>query len=213
MNKLNITKTKTIFFAVVISAFLVACSTKLSNTEMQKKITETKIQNYIVYSNGITVDKKTGMVWARCSIGQEWDSENSTCTGVAQEYTWKDTFKAVEKLNQQNYLGYNDWKLPHIEDLSRLKYCNTGFGDTKLIPTKRGKEKKVEVLCNVWGDDEKGTLSINERIFPNSKKAYWSSSSNVKDNSKAWLVTFYYGYDTYASKNLKYYIRPIRENN
>lgn len=49
--------------------------------------------------------KKTGLTWKRCAEGQSW--AGSTCSGVAQTYTWSDA----------NALGTGGWRLPNQNEL------------------------------------------------------------------------------------------------
>lgn len=46
-----------------------------------------------------------------------------------------------------------------------------------------------------------------QRIKPN---AYWSSSPNVSDSSRAWVVYFGYGDDNYGNKSYSRYVRCVR---
>ncbi len=177
----------------------------------------TKIGHYTAYTNGTAVDNETGMMWDRCSIGQEWDSDELTCTGEAQRYNWQEAFKEIEKLNANNHLGYSDWQLPHIEDLSNLRYCSTGFKGTETIPTKDGGTKEVEDWCK--GDDyQKPT--INTVVFPNIASyknivdrdfsPYWSSSPYAYNNYNAWVVYFNFGYGNGNGKIFDNFVRAVR---
>ncbi len=78
-------------------------------------------------------------------------------------------------LNQENYLGYNDWQLPHIEDLYNLLDCRDGLNsfDVITIPTKTGGEKEIS-SCNADNnmkqnlvDNKHPTPFINTSVFPN----------------------------------------------
>ncbi len=218
-----------IFSVVVMSTFLVACDNtmKINENNVNEKTKtvkiksnddnpltyntrKTNISHYTVYANGTAVDKNTNMMWARCAIGQEWDSDNLTCTGKAKTYNWSDAFKAIETLNAENYLGYSDWQLPHIEDLSNLRYCSDDFKETTKIPTKAGGEKEVERRCK--GDNyQKPT--IDKRVFPNTNAYfYWSSSPYSDDGDYAWGVYFDGGYDLGNDKHDDCSVRAVREN-
>ncbi len=189
--------------------------TKSTDTPPPTHIGKTEIGHYTAYSNGTAVDNETGMMWARCSVGQEWDSENLTCTGEVEKYTWEDAFKAIEKLNQQNYLGYSDWQLPHIEDLSNLRYCSTGFKSTTFIPTKNNADKEVGNKCNGTRDEEQQIPTINKTVFPNTKDFfYWSATPNEVNKGLVYIVYLYNGQAYgYARKDKFLYTHAVRENN
>ncbi len=177
--------------------------------EEPPKSTGTKIGHYTAYTNGTAVDSETGMMWSRCSIGQKWDSEKFTCSGKAEIFTWEDTFKAIEKLNQQNYLGYNNWQLPHIEDLSNLRYCSNGFKETITIPTKTGGKKAIENYCIDGIYYQKP--AIDKRVFPNTAESfYWSSSPFYYSNYDLWGVGFDDGGIGNGVKNYGKCVRVVR---
>ncbi len=57
------------------------------------------------------LDKKTGLIWQRCSIGQSWNG--TTCIGYASQHTW------VEALAKAKAVG-NGYRLPNIKELRSL---------------------------------------------------------------------------------------------
>ncbi len=176
-----------------------------NNTQAKKG---TVIEHYTVYDNGTAVDNETGMMWARCSIGQEWDKVISTCTGNAEKMPWDKAVQAVHTLNEQNYLGYSDWQLPHVEDLHNLIYCSTGFKDTKTIPTTTGGEKEVPDYCK--GEDYQQP-TLNNTVFPNAKAWFhWSSLTSADNKNSAWGVSFYYGYGYANNKVSDNVVRAVR---
>ncbi len=101
MSKLNVTKT--ILSISLMSLCLVACDgrVKIDSDGVDikvgkdtEKVTSTTIGHYTAYSDGTAVDNDTDMMWARCSIGQEWDNDSLTCTGEAEKYTWESAIKS-----------------------------------------------------------------------------------------------------------------------
>ena len=163
---------------------------------------------------GMWRDPKTNLVWMRCSLGQVWDG--NTCTGEAKEYTWQEALDAAKELNKNDgFGGYSDWVVPHIEDLSSIRYCSTSFEDVIEIPAKVGSTIKIDHFCKgAWnsflGKPEKPI--IDQRIFPNTEYSrYWSSSSYHGFNDYAWVVTFSHGFDNYHGL-MKWpcYVRLVR---
>ena len=138
-----------------------------------------------------------------------WDG--NTCTGEAKTYTWQQALDAAKAFNSNGgFGGYTDWVVPHIEDLSTIRYCSTGFKDTREIPTKAGKTKIIENWCKGEGYQRP---TINQAIFPNTKDSwYWSSSPVASSSNDAWIVNFGIGYDYSNGKNYGYYVRLVRSS-
>lgn len=63
-------------------------------------------------SNGAEVmDKQTGLIWQRCSLGQVWI--NNSCIGTPSIHTWSSALKRVKELG-------NGYRLPNIKELQTL---------------------------------------------------------------------------------------------
>lgn len=61
--------------------------------------------------NGAEVtDKETGLIWARCSVGQAWNG--STCAGSATGH-WHETALTLAKQTK-------GWRLPNVKELGSL---------------------------------------------------------------------------------------------
>jgi len=158
---------------------------------------------YQDHGDGTVTDVKTGLQWMRCSQGQEWKGGN--CVGDAARYGWKAAREAAETLNRHGgYAGYQDWRLPTIEELKTLIYCSTGqpktWNDTKA-PCE-GKYKSP---------------TIDQAAFPNTPAGgwlargwFWSSSSYAGYPGGAWGVDFGSGYVSYSGKGFDSHVRLVR---
>ncbi len=174
-------------------------------------------------------DPQTGLIWMRCSIGQEWNG--STCIGTPIEFNWKDANAYFELFNEQvAFGGKRDWRLPSIDELSTLRKCSKGWdrentvtignltkstGNISMItiPKKSGGTKQVPRLC-AYGSN-KPTI-IDTHIFPNTPTdpLYWSSSPDANNSSYAWGVSFYNGVDgNFEFKYYNGYVRAVRSGN
>ncbi|PQJ97193.1 DUF1566 domain-containing protein [Chromatium okenii] len=76
------------------------------------------IDAFVDNSNGTVTQTNTGLMWAKCSIGQTFNSTTNTCDGTATANNWW-----IDALNFTNYFtvgGYNDWRLPNVKELQAL---------------------------------------------------------------------------------------------
>ncbi len=68
--------------------------------------TEYGINNFQNNNDGTISDLATGLMWSR------EDSKKGM--------NWKDALTWVQEKNAENYLGYNDWRLPNIKELHSI---------------------------------------------------------------------------------------------
>ncbi|MFZ2446841.1 MAG: DUF1566 domain-containing protein [Syntrophobacteraceae bacterium] len=57
-------------------------------------------------ANMVVVDSKTGLMWQR--------------SASADRLVWKDGFSYIEKLNNENFAGYSDWRYPTKDEIATL---------------------------------------------------------------------------------------------
>lgn len=63
-------------------------------------------------NNGSEVrDKKTGLIWMRCSLGQSWNG--TACTNTATTYDWGSALQSAKAIG-------GGWRLPNIKELDSL---------------------------------------------------------------------------------------------
>ncbi|OGW32947.1 MAG: hypothetical protein A2X58_05855 [Nitrospirae bacterium GWC2_56_14] len=72
--------------------------------------------------NGTIVDNLTGLFWCRDADlmkGRDtrFDSDGTAGDGAI---TWQHALEYIKKLNVENYLGFNDWRLPNLNELASL---------------------------------------------------------------------------------------------
>lgn len=86
---------------------------------------------------GVWTDPRTGLMWARISVGQEW--VNGKCVGNAEKYG---AYAAKMHARGFNLDGYTDWRLPTSKEL-----------ETLLITNKAGYNCSSNILFQPKNDD------------------------------------------------------------
>lgn len=64
----------------------------------------------LIADGALVYDRKTDLTWSRCSLGQRWDAQRSTCAGEAARITF-DEAKALEG---------RGWRIPTLDELSSI---------------------------------------------------------------------------------------------
>ena len=70
--------------------------------------------NFTDNGNGTVSDSVTGLMWQKCSAGQNNDS---TCSGTSQTYQWQGAFAFCNGLS---LAGHSDWRLPNVKELHSI---------------------------------------------------------------------------------------------
>lgn len=88
------------------------------------------VANFQVLSDGAVLDRKTGLLWMQCSLGQ---SGQDCQGGTALAITWQ---QALNVVHASTFLGYTDWRLPNAKELASLveKACHTPAIHEDLFP-------------------------------------------------------------------------------
>jgi hypothetical protein len=115
------------------------------------------------YQKGLTktftVGGSTGLIWQRCSLGQNYDE---TCSGNPQQLTWSN---ANTYCNSLPSLGGNTWRLPTVNELLNLVDYGTSYGETRI--------NSAAFPNTVWGS----TYWSSSTSVQNSGHALFVSSS------------------------------------
>jgi len=155
------------------------------------------LSNTATYSDGwvMTKDNVTGLIWEmKTDDGTihdkdwtfSWCDTNLTTNGGNQgtcNYYW-DTETFIKALNNSNYGGFSDWRMPTIKELSSL--INSSISSP-------------------------GPL-IDAAWFPNTEywRLYWSSTSQAEFTNLAWCVDFGWGDVPALTKSNDFFARAVR---
>ena len=103
---------------LLMTALLIS-STGWTQTCDTETISASTPSSRFISGNGATViDVETTLSWMRCSIGQQWNG--SQCGGEPTIVSWQQAMTLVEKINQQNFDGHHDWRMPMIPELATI---------------------------------------------------------------------------------------------
>jgi len=72
---------------------------------------------YADNANGTITDRLTGLIWSKDANAPGPSACNP---GVAKN--WQTAFEYARCLNQNNYLGYNDWRVPNFNEIVSLSH-------------------------------------------------------------------------------------------
>jgi hypothetical protein len=175
-----------------------------SNTETSQ---QTLSDKYELLADGAYVkDKKTGLVWMRCSLGQTWDG--NTCVGEVKKFTFDEAQAAVEHLNTKSFDDIKAWRLPTVRELQGLRVCSKGFeGEQKDLDDDG---PSVSFMCKDGNESDSARPTIDIIAFPStSPDSYWTSSVN---DTIMWDVTFYGGLVSWLPRDLKAHVRLVRSD-
>jgi len=123
----------------------------------------------------IVIDQTTGLMWeVKTDDNSIHDKDNKYNFYYLDE-------KFINRLNQNNFGGFSDWRIPEIAELN--------------------------TLTNIKQDRP----SINSKYFPNTNaNDYWTATPHVNDTSQGWCVSFFHGNDTVQSRQSEFYVRAVR---
>ena len=148
-----------------------------STSDVYKELT----LQFIARDDGTAIDSSTGLLWCRYLIGQEWIKRRAY--GVPKEISFNDVLKAIEKFNSAKLGGFNDWRLPHPDELKRIMNSKTIIGNNNSL------------------------LGLNEHIlFERARENLWMTTfdSSVIGNSTIAMVNYYGGKNARSGISLKY---------
>ena len=145
-------------------------------------------------------DNVTGLIW-EMKTNKDGVTNYNDPHDADNTYTWYDSNPAtnggdpgtpgsgtdtedfIKALNDANYGGFSDWRLPTIKELAYIVDYSIPYPG----PT------------------------INTTYFPNTAASwYWSSTTYADDTSNAWVMNFLYGYDHDGNKYTGNYVRAVR---
>lgn len=138
----------------------------------------TPTARFVDNGDGTVTDSKTDLVWKKCVEGL---SGEACAEGEATVLNWGEALLYMSEHNKQGDLGYTDWRLPNIRELSTL----------------------VETRCM--------NPAINEEVFPGTPAGHvWTSSPYHFYTHYSWYVDFGHGSANYDERIRDKGLRLVR---
>ncbi len=108
--------TKTL--AIIAAGAVLSCGVNAGQICQRDNLIATAAdERYSVGAQGAVTDKKTGLVWQRCLVGQ---SGGQCDAGSAQTFSWAAALLYPATANREGISGHSDWRLPNIRELATL---------------------------------------------------------------------------------------------
>gem|GEM_PF-1695965 len=142
-------------------------------------------------SHGETItDNLTNLVWTR-----DAKTAGPVGCGEGSASTWQGALDRVKCLNSNNYLGYNDWRLPNVNELESLVNYEVNYAENS---------DRVLSVSEWLASAGQGFASVQPY-------SYWSSTSEADAPGYAWAINMYAGYLQAVRKlDAGGYVWPVR---
>ena len=100
-------------------------------------------------------DALTGLTWTKNAETPGYNLY--TCSATNITINWQQALDHVTCLNNRNYLGHNDWRLPNIVELESLVNNEVPGSDDWL---------EAQGFVNVWGSYWSSTTAVVPQLTP-----------------------------------------------
>jgi Protein of unknown function (DUF1566) len=86
------------------------------------------------HHDGTVTDKKSNLMWMRCSLGQRW--ANGQCLGPAERLAWAAAQGRAQAVNQTGSHFFNDWRVPSLREMATLaeRQCTAPRLNMSIFP-------------------------------------------------------------------------------
>jgi len=128
-------------------------------------------------------NQRAGVIGGLC-VG--FDAENSE--------TWCNTHAFIKRMNDAEYCGFSDWRLPTMAELtSIINYGPPRTAEGEILIDNTPKAKDVSYFLRTQG------------------KQYWTSTNNARLSDEAWTVWANYGHSISNKKTNALSVRLVRK--
>lgn len=156
------------------------------------RVREAAMARFVPSADGTVAEPGAGLVWMRCSAGQEWDGER--CQGKPGQYNWDQALEVAEKRGE-------GWRLPTQAELYALTFCSSGI---------RSQLNSEGMGGGCAGQYERPT--ILQTVFPDTPVGnFWTSTPHERFSFSAWGVSFHSGHTGTGGRRDYVHVRLVRE--
>jgi hypothetical protein len=111
--------------------------------------------DFVDNGDGTITDQATGLMWAQADSGEGLD--------------WKEALAWVQQMNAENYLGYNDWRMPDVKELQ------------SIIDYTRSPDTTQSAAIDPLFTCAQITNEAGQADFP----CYWTSTTHLGEGGRA----------------------------
>lgn len=152
--------------------------------------------------NGTVTDAFTGLMWVSdanllANRNPSFDQDRTPGDG---DVDWKIALDYIKLLNNDNYLGYSDWRLPNALELRSL--INLELGDTAL-PANHPFKNLRDLYWSATTSEESRSMAIGVFL-----KEHYAHSNII--NPAGEMEAFFKVPEVYLTNYWKYYVLPVR---
>ena len=117
-----------VYLLLISGSAAAICNGTNENTAV---LFSTPTTDFVTHTDGTVTHVPTGLLWKRCSEGQEWNG--STCTGSETSFDWQG---ALIHANEHSFAGHADWRLPNVKELKSIveRRCWNPAINTVIFP-------------------------------------------------------------------------------
>ncbi len=139
--------------------------------------------------DGATVLSADGkLIWMRCQIGQSF--EKGQCMGDPKKMDQRDAANEVKRINfTGGYAGSQDWRLPSVEELQSLVFCEHGLSQRqRSVKLSKDNSKALPDACQ---GENYLRPTIDPIVFPNAAKEWvWTETPDLDRVVNMWAINF-----------------------
>ncbi len=143
--------------------------------------------DFVSNGDGTVTDNRTTLQWEVLTDDgsiHDWDNFS---------YQWAGAFGKIEDLNEMNFAGHSDWRVPNIRELLTIVSFSAYNPATYPPFANECKAGCVQGECSCT-----------------KSSTYWSSTTYQQSSSLAWAVNMQTGLTTQSTKTVYNYIRAVR---
>lgn len=174
---------------LLTAALLVAGPLQATCMTANNQLTNSKPDElYIDHNDGTVTDRETGLMWTRCALGIEFGEQSGggqgcnsgDSIGSAIDYSdWEAAVDAVNDQNDNELLGYDNWRLPNIKELSSL--ADSGCSGTALSSANQ-KSLNADIFDVTLVESQSGQVNKTEL------HRLWSSTPSPNNNNEVYIL-------------------------